>query len=381
MEPTQHDRCNVIFLGPANDDPSDINRVKEGLQTRFKIGPEAAERMIASAPLAVKRDVSAAEANKYRQILEAMGVAVKIESTGDKDAEDILPPPETTRTTIPLRQHGTDVSGPPGGREDDTPAMQCPQCGFIQPRASECVKCGVVFSKVGGQSASPHTPAIGFVGDTTVYESQDEASIPWEDMDDLGFVNAFVRTVQQVLSTPDLFFRKVSIGGILSPLLFGVLTGVIAALVTLLWQYFFAGIFGGANLTFAKTALAYAFLVPVLVAIGFFIISGVLHTALMVVGGNHSGFGATFRTVAYANSTQLISIVPLLGSVFAFIYYPVLIIVGLKEAHGITMGRAAFAVFVALIVALVLGLILLFMLLGPLLAAVFQMLMHQAPGL
>jgi len=308
-----------------------------------------------------------------------MGVAVKIEST--EDAEEIVPPPDTTRTTIPLRQSGADRTRPSAGQEEETPAMQCPQCGFVQSQAPECVKCGIVFSKVGERSVSHHSTGVGVIDESTVDEIEDEASTPWEDMADLGFVNAFTRTVQQVLSTPDLFFRKVSIGGILSPLLFGVLTSVIAVLFTLLWQYFFAGMFGGANMAFAKSALAYAFLVPVFVAIGFFVAGGVLHTALMVVGGNRSGFGATFRILMYSNSTQLIAIIPLLGSIFAFVYYPVLIIVGLKEAHGITMGRAAFAVFVALIVALILGLILLFMILGPLLSAVFQMFMHQPPQL
>jgi hypothetical protein len=73
--------------------------------------------------------------------------------------------------------------------------------------------------------------------------------------------------------------------------------------------------------------------------------------------GGKRGFEATFRVLSFANSIQVLSSIFFLpGVLFAVIYYPVVIVVGLKEIHRITMGRAALAVFISLIIgALIIG--------------------------
>ena len=108
---------------------------------------------------------------------------------------------------------------------------------------------------------------------------------------------------------------------------------------------------GGLNFSFASPVIFYAFILPILIIIILFLGSIIIHISVMMVGGKR-GFEATFRVLSFSNSIQLVSIVPLLGALFALIYYPVLIVVGLKEIHRITMGRAAFAVFVSIIIGL-----------------------------
>lgn len=84
---------------------------------------------------------------------------------------------------------------------------------------------------------------------------------------------------------------------------------------------------------------------PAFVAVGIFVTSGVLHLCLMLVGGERSGFEATFRVVAYGQASQLWGVLPLVGPLVSAIYALVLYIVGLREVHGIGTGRAAVAVF------------------------------------
>jgi hypothetical protein len=69
----------------------------------------------------------------------------------------------------------------------------------------------------------------------------------------------------------------------------------------------------------------------------------------MMVGGNRKGFEATFRVIAYSWSTQIFTLVPLVGSFIIPIYALVIEIIGLRESHGIGSGRAALAIFLPFI--------------------------------
>jgi len=88
-----------------------------------------------------------------------------------------------------------------------------------------------------------------------------------------------------------------------------------------------------------------AFFSPFLIIIGLFIASGILHVCLMMVKGARNGFEATFRTVAYGYSANIFLVIPFCGGLLAFVWAIVLYIIGLKEAHETTGGKAAFAVF------------------------------------
>jgi hypothetical protein len=94
------------------------------------------------------------------------------------------------------------------------------------------------------------------------------------------------------------------------------------------------------------------------------------------VGGKKKGFETTFRAFSYANSARLFYaipffIIPFLAPILYFalnIYHLVLIIIGVRESHGISTGRAVLAVLLPLIVIVGLGIlaaILFPLLLGP----------------
>ena len=68
--------------------------------------------------------------------------------------------------------------------------------------------------------------------------------------------------------------------------------------------------------------------------------------------GEHWPYGGIW-VVAYTQATQLFGIIPIVGGFIASIYALVLHIIGLREAHEITTGRAALAVFIPVIAALI----------------------------
>ena len=89
---------------------------------------------------------------------------------------------------------------------------------------------------------------------------------------------------------------------------------------------------------------------PLFAVVGLFFTSAIYHICLKILGGGASGFEATFRAISYASSAQILSIVPIVGSVAAGIWSLVLNIIGMKEIHGTTYSRAIIAVILPVLV-------------------------------
>jgi len=81
----------------------------------------------------------------------------------------------------------------------------------------------------------------------------------------------------------------------------------------------------------------------VFVIIGYFIAAGVLHLCLLIIGGARRDFEATFRVVCYAAGANLFNIVPFCGGLVAWLWNAVLNVIGVREAHEISTGRALLA--------------------------------------
>ena len=81
-------------------------------------------------------------------------------------------------------------------------------------------------------------------------------------------------------------------------------------------------------------------------AIGIFLAAGVTHLFVMIFGGGHKSFWTTFKVICYATgATSLLWIVPFCGGCVAGIWYLVVEVIALKEAHRITTLRALIIVF------------------------------------
>jgi hypothetical protein len=169
-------------------------------------------------------------------------------------------------------------------------------------------------------------------------------------------VQTFIATVQAVILRPVDFFRGIlRRGDLINPLIFAIICYEVSAILGGLLRL--VGI--GANQGFGSF-IASIILAPIFAAIGLFIGAGILHLLVMlIVGSRNSGFEATYRVGAYAAVTSLVSWIPLIGWILS-LYGIYLGIVGIREMHNTTTGKAALVVLIPaavvfLLVVLVLG--------------------------
>jgi len=316
----------VIFLGLTVAGPEEEARLIAGLQKKFNLSPEKAERLLERVPIVVKKGITREEMERCVKAFEGIGGRVRVEEEAGAGPLEISPPP------IPEQKR-----------------MTCPQCGFEQIEADACLKCGIIVSKYfeHQRRARPFEDQMG------EFRPEEEAP-PWECGE--GFISAFLKTTLGALFSPTNFFKSVSAGeGYLSPLIYGTISGVIGFGGTILWQWLaFSRIvpiqrFSSFHLYgFPLFTLTVA--MPFLVAFSILIGSGVTHLCLMIVGGNKRGFESTFRAICYSFSGDIFGIIPFIGSTIGGIYALILTIIGVREGHGISTGRAILGVLLPLIV-------------------------------
>jgi hypothetical protein len=387
LSDAQEARYNITFLGPVQNDLEHVNKLAEGLKVRFRLSDEAITRMMRMAPVVIKKDATLAEAQQYKGAFEAIGARVQLEPVGVEPREEVEQPQFTEEGPVSFNREPQIIpvrtKTPPPSTEKAAPEAQaesqvttCPQCGCVQNKTNECMRCGIIISKflkyqeevkpAGAEGVTPgpaaKTPEEGpqpqrIIG---IPIEAPTSSIPWEDMASLGFFTAFFRTMKQVLFSPTAFFRNMPVSkGMGSPLLYGVIISFFGTTIGLLAQFALAGFMGGSSqvegmqgVNFFQTAflLIYAFFLPIIIAVGLFIGSAIFHICLLIVGAGKKGFEATFRVLSYASSSQAFALVPFLGGFIIVIYNLVLWTIGFRESHHTTTGRAFIAVLLPVII-------------------------------
>ena len=165
-------------------------------------------------------------------------------------------------------------------------------------------------------------------------------------------VQSFINTVQGVVLQPVNFFSGIlRQGDFINPLIFAIICYEVAAILGGIIAVAFGNQgFGG--------FIGDIILAPIFAAIGLFIGAGILHLLVMlIVGSRNSGFEATFRVGAYAAVTSLVSWIPFIGWILG-LYGIYLAIVGIREVHTTTTGKAALVVLIPVAVVILLVLIL-----------------------
>jgi hypothetical protein len=169
-------------------------------------------------------------------------------------------------------------------------------------------------------------------------------------------VQSFISTAQRVGLQPADFFRGIRRqGDFLNPLIFAIICYEVFTILSGIFAL--AGIGGRQGIGGFIASLIFA---PIFAVIGLFIAAGILHLLVMlIVGSGNAGFEATLRVGAYASVVNLVSWVPFIGWI-ASLYGIYLGIVGIREVHATTTGKAALVVLipaavVLLFVVLVLG--------------------------
>lgn len=235
--------------------------------------------------------------------------------------------------------------------------MNCPHCGeeFVPLEGQHyCSFCGRELAQDRTDQGGPTTEssARSWTESDSLSVSTEpvERYSPWEDHDNLGFMDALIQTVKQGLLEPRKFFARMPVeGGFLNPLLFGLIVTVFGNMTGYFWSLVFPNPLLPKSGTSGPTIAAVGVLIPCLSVIGLFVGSLLTHACLFLVGGATRNFEATFRTICYASGPEVVNAVPVVGWVVAAIWKVVNTIIGLSEAHGISTVRSAAAVFLPLI--------------------------------
>ncbi len=239
------------------------------------------------------------------------------------------------------------VPGPPVGL--------CPNCGGDLQAAG--LPPEGAASGAGGPGSVPPPPLRGRL--------PEPAGTAWDQRSRVGFFNALVETTKQVLTAPGAFFRAMPVtGGIGSPLLYAVVMGWIGLAAASFYQAIFYSVLGShwaygrerpeiaALLGFVQGWAGFVAQVVfgwIFVVITVFVVAGILHLMLLLLGGAQRDFEATFRAVAFSQATGVLLLVPFCGQMVSGLWTLVLYVLGLAEAHQIGHGKAAAAVLLPLL--------------------------------
>ena len=201
--------------------------------------------------------------------------------------------------------------------------------------------------------------------------------VPWEDPE-VGFPEDLGRTWIESITSPVSFFQRMEPEAPLArAVLYFLIIAVGAALFSLLW-----GLAGSApelppqaadvmDLDPRGIQLFGFFLSPFanLILLGLAAVS--VHLFVRLLTDSSHPLLATTRVICYASGPALFTIVPWAGEIAGWIGSAILLVIGIREVHGTTTGRATLTVlFPFLLAMLLIGLAWLFVL------AVFASLGH-----
>lgn len=81
-------------------------------------------------------------------------------------------------------------------------------------------------------------------------------------------------------------------------------------------------------------------LLPIFSVMGVIFSTALSHFFLWIFKGANNGINATFHAVCYSQGAQVAMIIPLFGGLIASVWQIVLLIIGLKELQGISVGKS-----------------------------------------
>jgi hypothetical protein len=182
---------------------------------------------------------------------------------------------------------------------------------------------------------------------------------PWEQPG--AFVQRWIDTAKTILLDPKNGFSNVRReGGLGAPITYYLIGTFISLLGTLLWQMIGIGgglgrmgpgaAAGGVIGGFIGLIFGIVFIVVFL-----FIVTGIVHLTLSLLGGARYGFETTLRTLTYAfGSSAPIGIVPFCGGLIAGIWGLVCAIMGLADMQETTPVKSAIAILTPMVLCCVL---------------------------
>ena len=173
--------------------------------------------------------------------------------------------------------------------------------------------------------------------------------LPWEEVDRVGVLKAFVRTIRLALTRPDAFAQGIAAGDMVMPsLVFGLLVTAIASVFDAAYAVgamrlagplieemgsSLPGIFGTSGLPTARDILFQHGLGILFYPALIFLWGGVIHLLLRLGGRPAGGFAVTLRVANYSMAPQILTIFPVCGSLVGWVWTIVLVVRSLMALH------------------------------------------------
>lgn len=185
---------------------------------------------------------------------------------------------------------------------------------------------------------------------------------PWENRDEIGFFQAIIQTVKDVLLDPATTFERMRReGGVGNPLGYYVLLTWLGFIAAAIYNVVFQGFVGSlaphnSQMPFNPAAMSavvmgvLVFIMPVVNALFAFIMAGAFHLTLMLCGGAQRPFETTFRTYCYSfGSVAVLQLIPMCGGLIGFVWAIVAMCIGVAKTQEITSGKAVLSVLLGLL--------------------------------
>ncbi|WP_043308177.1 DUF805 domain-containing protein [Pseudomonas sp. ML96] len=144
-------RYKIVFEGKLMPEMA-LDTVKDNLARLFKSDQSKIDALFTGSPVALKRDLAEAEADKYLAVLQNAGAQVRKE-------QDLA-------AGLSLVAHDDEHASAPTNSE----SMICPKCGQQQAKAAECASCGIIIDKYLARQAqlAENPPAAAPAASATV---------------------------------------------------------------------------------------------------------------------------------------------------------------------------------------------------------------------
>lgn len=219
----------------------------------------------------------------------------------------------------------------------------CPTCAPVELRLETAAPPPAPTIDISLPAAEPAAPALPPVIDLPL------TWIPWEQESRLGTLGALYYSLMWALRGPIHFMNRIPWvrGDLRTPLIFALLAGIIGRVGdTALAMLVPADMLPANPLTAelgVHPAVARLLLMPTFplaICLRLFLISVLAHGLLKLAGAARRPFEATFRVHAYAGVATMLLAVPLLGSIAEPFFSVILLLAGLRAAHGLTMAQA-----------------------------------------
>jgi hypothetical protein len=207
-----------------------------------------------------------------------------------------------------------------------------------------------------GASPNPYSaPALGSYAQPA-YKSVSDAhrrGLPWEKDPSL---DSFNETMSMVLGSPQEAFSQMRrTGGLGNPIGFMIIGMVIGQIAWSIYGIIFSVlravsgelpmnveflVIGGA-VQLVGGVIGAVIIAPIMT----FVMAGLYHLLLAMVGGANAGYEATYRCVSFVNgSTSILLAIPCIGPLLAFFFSILCLIHAFANAHETSGGKAAFSV-------------------------------------